>query len=537
MAENPNIAKTRRLARVSLLSALALVLSYIETMIPLPVALPGVKLGLANVSMVVALLSLDVRAGLAVALVKVVASGLLFGSPMMLMYSLGGTALAFAGAAAVSRVPGISAVVVSMVAAILHNAGQLAVASWVLGNVSVMLNLAPLAVCACVTGSVTGAVAAGVLAAQPPAPRGAKPIDRNANSAANRPAGLFTGENRFAAAPAEMLDAKRNSYFADEGCRGFVSNGSSVSFGLSVASGQPDLSGSLASHISPAKDSSAASAAPPAKGASAGAGTCVASSFGVYRPGTTLAHRLDPRTKICFVLLFFVAAFAAKGVLGFAVLVAMTLAAQVASGSSLRQATRVVKPFAWLLVFVLAFDVLFVSSGRALWSVGPLCISTGGVVFAIENALRFLCVLLGTSALMATTSPTQLTDGFALLLRPLARLGVRTDAAELAISMTLRFIPVFASEFGHVRTAQASRGADFDTGGAMQRAKALVPALIPMFASALRRSETLAFAVEARAFGAVSGVVRTSLRTYPMRSCDAAVLAVALAFAAFELVF
>ena len=534
MAENPNIAKTRRLARVSLLSALALVLSYIETMIPLPVALPGVKLGLANVSMVVALLSLDVCAGLAVALVKVVASGLLFGSPMMLMYSLGGTALAFAGAAAVSRVPGISAVVVSMVAAILHNAGQLAVASWVLGNVSVMLNLAPLAVCACVTGSVTGAVAAGVLAAQPPAPRGAnavasaagaKPIDRNANSAVNRPAGLFTGENRFAAAPAEMLDAKRNSHFADEGCRGSVSNGSSVSSGLSVASGQPNPSDSLASHISPAT------------GASAGAGTRVASSFGVYRPGTTLAHRLDPRTKVCFVLLFFVAAFAAKGVLGFAVLVAMTLAAQVASGSSLRQAARVVKPFAWLLAFVLVFDVLFVNSGHVLWNVGPLCISTGGVVFAIENALRFLCVLLGTSALMATTSPTQLTDGFALLLRPLARLGVRTDAAELAISMTLRFIPVFASEFGHVRTAQASRGADFGTGGAMQRAKALVPALIPMFASALRRSETLAFAVEARAFGAVSGAVRTSLRTYPMRSCDAVVLAVALAFAAFELVF
>ena len=91
MAANPQVTATQRLARISLFGSLALVLSYIETMIPLPVTLPGVKLGLANVAVVVALLELDVRAAAAVAVVKVVASGLLFGSPMMLMYSLGGT--------------------------------------------------------------------------------------------------------------------------------------------------------------------------------------------------------------------------------------------------------------------------------------------------------------------------------------------------------------------------------------------------------------------------------------------------------------
>ena len=119
-AAGPNI---ERLARVSLLSAVALVLSYLETMIPLPVALPGVKLGLANVAVAVALFSLDTRSAAAVAVVKVFASGLLFGSPMMLAYSLGGTALAFMGMAAMSAVPGMGLVPVSMVAAILHNAG------------------------------------------------------------------------------------------------------------------------------------------------------------------------------------------------------------------------------------------------------------------------------------------------------------------------------------------------------------------------------------------------------------------------------
>ncbi len=159
-AAGPNI---ERLARVSLLSAVALVLSYLETMIPLPVALPGVKLGLANVAVAVALFSLDVRSAAAVATAKVFASGLLFGSPMMLAYSLGGTALAFAGMAAMAAVPGIGLVPVSMVAAILHNAGQLAVAALVLQTPSVFVNLPVLAVAACVTGGITGAVGEAAL--------------------------------------------------------------------------------------------------------------------------------------------------------------------------------------------------------------------------------------------------------------------------------------------------------------------------------------------------------------------------------------
>ena len=151
------------MARVSLLSAVALVLSYLETMIPLPVALPGVKLGLANVAVAVALFSLDARSAAAVAAAKVFASGLLFGSPMMLAYSLGGTALAFAGMAAMAAVPGVGLVPVSMVAAILHNAGQLAVAALLLQTPTVFVNLPVLAVAACVTGGVTGAVGEAAL--------------------------------------------------------------------------------------------------------------------------------------------------------------------------------------------------------------------------------------------------------------------------------------------------------------------------------------------------------------------------------------
>lgn len=159
-----DIEHTRRLARVSLLCACALVLSYLETMIPLPVAVPGIKLGLANVAVVVALYTLDVRSAGAVALVKVLASGFLFGSPMMLAYSLGGTVLAFVGMVALAAVPGVGLVPVSMLAAVLHNVGQLGVAAMALQTPAVFINLGVLGVAACVTGGITGAVAEGALA-------------------------------------------------------------------------------------------------------------------------------------------------------------------------------------------------------------------------------------------------------------------------------------------------------------------------------------------------------------------------------------
>ena len=159
-----DIEHARRLARVSLLCACALVLSYLETMIPLPVAVPGIKLGLANVAVVVALYTLDVKSAAAVALVKVFASGFLFGSPMMLAYSLGGTALAFIGMVALAAVPGVGLAPVSMLAAVLHNVGQLGVAAMALQTPAVFINLSVLGVAACVTGGITGAVAEGALA-------------------------------------------------------------------------------------------------------------------------------------------------------------------------------------------------------------------------------------------------------------------------------------------------------------------------------------------------------------------------------------
>lgn len=154
-----------RLTLTSLLAAFALILGYLETMIPIPVPIPGVKLGLSNVAVILALYIVGTRCACAVATVKVAASALLFGSPVMFAYSAAGTFLALLGMLALYRVRGVGVVAVSMVAAVLHNIGQLVVAAFMLSSAAVFISLPPLMLAACITGALTGAVAAAVLPA------------------------------------------------------------------------------------------------------------------------------------------------------------------------------------------------------------------------------------------------------------------------------------------------------------------------------------------------------------------------------------
>lgn len=246
--------------------------------------------------------------------------------------------------------------------------------------------------------------------------------------------------------------------------------------------------------------------------------------FGVFCEGDTFAHRLDPRTKLTFVVLFFVAAFVAQGPM-LAAVAAVAVAALASARMGVRQAFAMLRPFVWLLLFVAVFDVLFTRSGAVLFAAGPVSVTWGGVAFAVESVLRFCCMLLGTSALMYTTSPTALTDGFSLLLRPLARLGLRVDDAALALGMTLRFIPVVSDEFARVKEAQQARLADFG-GGAVRRLKAYGSVFMPLFSGALRRADTLALAIQNREYD--GGVRRTCIRVYRPRPADGAVLALAV---------
>lgn len=249
-------------------------------------------------------------------------------------------------------------------------------------------------------------------------------------------------------------------------------------------------------------------------------------NFGIYREGNSLAHRLDPRTKLLFVLAYLVAAFMMQSATGLALVAAVAAASLVLSGSTARDAARSLKPFLWLIAFVLVFDVLFVDSGTVLFQAGIICISTGGIAFALKSVVRFCCVLLGTSSLMATTSPTELSDGVSLLLAPLERLGLKTHNAAVTLGLTLRFVPVIVEEFGRIREAQELRGADF-SGNAASKAKASLPMIVPLFQGALRRAETLALAMENREYDPQGN--RTSIRSYGLCREDRAVLAASAA--------
>lgn len=461
-----DLTRIDRLAKIGLLSSLALVLSYLETMVPLPVALPGVKLGLANVAVVVALFAMDWKSAAAVATAKVVASGLLFGSPVMLAYSLGGMALAFAGMLALRAIPGVGAVAVSMAAAMLHNAGQLAVAAAMLQNPAVIINLAPLGVAALVTGLLTGVVAAQAIASVSPA-GGRQGVSHFAKRLVMR---LSFGETTKLCEKSETRKARKQREARD-------------------------------SHV-----------------ASQGS-----FSFGVFRPGCSFVHRLDPRTKIIFSLLYIVAAFAASGAIGMAAIAVVAIVAHAFAGFGVQEARRALKPFGWLMAFIVVFDCLFVSSGEILLAWGVVCVSAGGIAFAAESVVRFACMLLATSMLMATTSPTQLTDAISALLAPLRRVGVHVDDVALVLGLTLRFIPTFSDELSRIKKAQASRCANFEDGSWARRVVRLATLATPLLASALRKSTTLAASIASRAYGAMG--MRTCARAYRMGPKDWAALA------------
>ena len=247
-------------------------------------------------------------------------------------------------------------------------------------------------------------------------------------------------------------------------------------------------------------------------------------SFGIYRPGASFAHLLHPATKLAFCLLFMIAGFIAQRPLAIVAVALTALVSLIASGSSVRQSLRALRPFRWLMGFVLVFNTLFTASGALLLQAGPVQVTSGGLLFGALCVLRFALIMLGTSTLMATTSPTALADGAATLMKPLARLGLRTDDATIAIQLTLRFVPVLIEEFGRIRAAQEARLARFDSPSPLQRARSFIPVITPLFSSALRRSDTLALAMVNREYGTRPAANRTCIRSYRFGRADVAVL-------------
>ena len=249
-------------------------------------------------------------------------------------------------------------------------------------------------------------------------------------------------------------------------------------------------------------------------------------TLGQYFPGNSILHRLDPRTKILLTAMYIVALFLAKQLVGYGIMMVVLASAIAVSKVKLKTIFRGLKPIMMIIV-ITAFLNLFWTPGQTIWKWGFLNLTVEGIWSAIFMVLRISMLILCTFLLTYTTSPILLTDGLENLMGPLKKIHVPVHELSMMMSIALRFIPTLIEETDKIMSAQKARGADFDTGGLMDKARALIPLLVPLFISAFRRADELAVAMECRCYHGGEG--RTRLRQLKYRRADVAFLVCGLA--------
>ena len=229
-------------------------------------------------------------------------------------------------------------------------------------------------------------------------------------------------------------------------------------------------------------------------------------TLGQYFPGNSLLHRIDPRMKLVLTLCFIVLVFLPQNWWGLLTVGLFLVLVLGLSRLPIRLMWRSTKPVLFLVLFTSILNILYVHDGTPLWPGG--FITTGGLQSAAFIAIRIICLILGSSLLTYTTTPTALTDAIERLLSPLKL--IRVNPHELAMMMTiaLRFIPTLMEETDKIMSAQKARGADMESGGLLKRVKALIPILIPLFVSSFRRAYDLAMAMECRCYQGGTGRTR-----------------------------
>ena len=252
-------------------------------------------------------------------------------------------------------------------------------------------------------------------------------------------------------------------------------------------------------------------------------------TLGQYYAKDSVIHRLDPRVKITGTFAYLVLLFLIKDFIGFGFVVLCLAGLIAASGVPFKFIMRGMKPIMFILVFTFCINI-FLYKGTVIWQLGFLTITKEGLRQAVFIAARLALLIFGTSLLTYTTKPMALTDGFEAILRPFARIGVPAHEIAMMMSIALRFIPTLLEETDKIMKAQQARGADFESGNLLQRAKALIPILIPLFVSAFRIAQDLAMAMEARCYRGGDG--RTRLHPMKYEKRDFAGYAVIAVFAA-----
>lgn len=253
-------------------------------------------------------------------------------------------------------------------------------------------------------------------------------------------------------------------------------------------------------------------------------------TLGQYFPGNSPLHKTDPRMKIIISVIYIAAIFWAKNIFSFALLLIFTSAMIIMSKIKFSIILKGVKPIMLIVAFT-AFVNLFWTRGEVLLvHFGIINIYLEGLTTAVLMVIRILTLIVGTSLFLSyTTSPIALTDALERLMKPLKKIKVPVHEFTMMMTIALRFIPTLIEETEKIINAQKARGADFESGNILRRAKALVPILIPLFISAFRRADELAVAMECRCYHGGEG--RTKMKILRMRASDWVSLAVMVMFA------
>lgn len=246
-------------------------------------------------------------------------------------------------------------------------------------------------------------------------------------------------------------------------------------------------------------------------------------TFGQYVAVESPVHSLDAKAKMGLIAAFTVALFTVERFWGLGVAAALVIGVIAVARVPWRLALRGIKAVSVILVFtLLAHALRWNPATESLVRLGPLAVDAAGLRTGLFFATRIVLLVIGTSLLTLTTTPVQLTDGLERLMRPLARLGFPASDVAMMLTIALRFIPTTAEEADKIILAQMARGARFDEGSPLRRARAYIPVLIPLFVNLFRRAEDLAVAMESRCYHGGPG--RTRLNPTRMRIADWAVL-------------
>ena len=250
-------------------------------------------------------------------------------------------------------------------------------------------------------------------------------------------------------------------------------------------------------------------------------------TLGQYFPGDTVVHRLDPRTKLILIIAYIVALFTVNGWIGYATVFAATAVCMFIAKINPKAALKGLKPIIFIIILTALLNIFYTEGTPVIegW-----IITWEGIEKAVMMSVRIILLIVSTFLLTYTTSPIALTDGLESLLGPLKKIKVPVHEMSMMMSMALRFIPTLIEETDKIMAAQKARGADFETGSLISRAKALLPVLVPLFVSSFRRADELAVAMESRCYHGGEG--RTRLKQLKMNGADILALIIGAVFIA-----